>query len=200
MKKILLSLFVMLSFGGYALYSKNAAEAEAKNIPVASIADSALPTGSAAVPAPAQPAYSVSRRHDDDDDDDDRPIRKPATIPAVQPATIPTPTNNVPTPSQAPVATGQYKDGSYTGNSADAYYGYVQVQAIIKGGKIADVKVLQSPNDRSTSIRINSQAMPYLVQEAIQVQNAKVNVVSGATDSSYAFQESLGTALAIAQR
>ena len=76
----------------------------------------------------------------------------------------------------------------------------MQVQAIIQGGKIADVKVLQSPNDRSTSIRINSQAMPYLVQEAIQVQNAKVNVVSGATDSSYAFQESLGTALAIAQR
>ena len=90
---------------------------------------------------------------------------------------------------------GQYADGSYTGDTFDAFYGNIQVQAVISGGKLTDVKFLQYPNDRSTSIEINSQAMPMLKQEAIQVQSANVNVISGASDTSSAFIQSLGTAL-----
>ncbi len=88
-----------------------------------------------------------------------------------------------------------YKDGQYTGNAADAYYGNIQVKVIISGGKITDVVFLDYPHDRGTSIEINSQAMPYLKQEAIQVQNANVDIISGATDSSLAFRQSLQTAL-----
>lgn len=90
---------------------------------------------------------------------------------------------------------GQYKNGEYTGNVADAYYGNVQVKAIIAGGKITDVQFLQYPHDRRTSVEINSQAMPMLKQEAIQVQNAQVNTVTGATQTSRAFRESLQSAL-----
>jgi uncharacterized protein with FMN-binding domain len=90
---------------------------------------------------------------------------------------------------------GPYKDGKFIGNVADAYYGYVQVQVNITGGKISDVIFLQYPNDRRTSIEINSQAMPYLKQEAISAQSAKVNYVSGATQTSRAFKESLSGAL-----
>ena len=58
---------------------------------------------------------------------------------------------------------------------------------------------LDYPKDRSTSIRINSRAMPILKSEAIQAQNSNVNTISGATDSSGAFRESLASALAQAK-
>ena len=90
---------------------------------------------------------------------------------------------------------GMYKDGTYTGSVADAYYGNVQVQVMVQGGKIADVQFLQYPNTHSTSVMINSQAMPYLKSEALQVQSANVNIVSGATETSLAFQQSLADAL-----
>ncbi len=90
---------------------------------------------------------------------------------------------------------GTYKDGTYTGSVADAFYGNIQVQAIIKGGKITDVKFLQYPNDRPNSVAINQQAMPYLKQEALQAQSANVDGVSGATDTSQAFVQSLSSAL-----
>jgi uncharacterized protein with FMN-binding domain len=92
-----------------------------------------------------------------------------------------------------------YKDGTYTGNVADAYYGNVQVQTTIQGGKIAGVTFLQSPSTHGTSIAINDQAIPYLKQEAIQSQSANVDIISGATDTSMAFQQSLAAALAQAQ-
>ena len=92
-----------------------------------------------------------------------------------------------------------YKDGTYTGSVADAFYGNVEVQANISGGKLASVTFLQYPSDRSTSRSINSQAMPYLQQEAIAAQSGQVNVVSGATDTSQAFVQSLTSALAQAQ-
>lgn len=93
-----------------------------------------------------------------------------------------------------------YKDGTYTGSAADAYYGYIQVQAVISGGKITDVKFLQYPNDQENSIYINQQAMPYLKQEAIQAQSGNVNIITGATDSSQAFIQSMNDALNQAQR
>ncbi len=109
---------------------------------------------------------------------------------------------STPTTTQAsgsttpPTSQGQYKDGTYTGSVADAFYGNVQIQVVIGGGRITDVVFLQYPNDRSTSIAINTQAMPYLKQEAIQAQSAQVDIVSGASDTSQAFQASLASALA----
>ena len=105
-----------------------------------------------------------------------------------------------PPPSTGSVATtatpqSQYRDGIYTGSQADAYYGTVQVQVKISGGKIADVTFLSYPSDRGTSRSINSYAMPQLTQEAIQAQSANVNGVSGASDTSAAFRQSLSAAL-----
>ncbi len=89
----------------------------------------------------------------------------------------------------------KYKDGNYTGKIADAFYGDFQVKAIIENGRIKDIEFLIYPNDRSTSIQINEQAIPLFRQEAIKNQNAEVDVVSGATQSSVAFKESLQSAL-----
>lgn len=91
--------------------------------------------------------------------------------------------------------TAKYKDGIYTGSVADAYYGNVQVSAKISGGQITDVTFLQYPDTHDTSVMINQQAMPYLKQEAIQSQNANVQIISGATFTSQAFVQSLTAAL-----
>lgn len=96
-------------------------------------------------------------------------------------------------------SSGRYKDGSYTGSVADAQWGYVQVKAIIKNGKITDVQWLQYPSDRSRSQYINSVADPELTSEAIQAQSAQVDAITGATDSSDAFMQSLSDALSQAQ-
>ncbi|HVO43459.1 MAG TPA: FMN-binding protein [Aggregatilineales bacterium] len=98
-------------------------------------------------------------------------------------------------PSPVPAQNGQYRDGQYVGQPTDAYYGMVQVEAVVHGGKVVDVQFLDYPHDRRTSQFINSQAMPYLKSEAIQAQNAQVDIISGATLTSEAFAQSLQTAL-----
>jgi uncharacterized protein with FMN-binding domain len=96
--------------------------------------------------------------------------------------------------SGAPAGSG-YKNGSYTGSVADAQWGYIQVKAVIAGGKITDVQFLQYPNERQYSVQVNSFADPQLTQEAIQAQSAQVDIITGATDSSEAFMQSLSDAL-----
>jgi uncharacterized protein with FMN-binding domain len=105
------------------------------------------------------------------------------------------PNQPVTTATPVPVVKSMYADGTYTGNAADAYYGTIQVQAIVQNGKLTDVQFLQYPSDRNRSVSINTFAMPILRSEAISAQNANVDIVSGATDSSLAFEQSLGSAL-----
>lgn len=92
-----------------------------------------------------------------------------------------------------------YKDGSFTGRSSDAIYGYVRVKATISGGRLTTVEFLDYPKDRGNSVEINDYAIPKLKDQAIHVQSAQVDGVSGATDTSQAFIESLGDALAQAK-
>ncbi|MEI7615296.1 MAG: FMN-binding protein [Actinomycetota bacterium] len=108
-------------------------------------------------------------------------------------------TSTTTAPTVTTVANALYKDGQYDGIAADAYYGLVQVKAIIQGGKLTDIQFLSYPSDRSYSVELNSQALPILKSEAIQNQSAKVNIVSGATNSSRAFIISLSSALTQAQ-
>jgi uncharacterized protein with FMN-binding domain len=119
-----------------------------------------------------------------------------APAPAVALAAPPAPPTDVPTP--APVR-GQYRDGSYAGQVVDAYYGYVQVQATVAQGRLTDVQILEYPNDRRTSIRINNYAIPYLTQESLHAQSANVDIISGATLTSEAYIESLASALTSAR-
>ena len=94
-----------------------------------------------------------------------------------------------------PPGSAQYRDGAYTGPVVNAYYGLMQIQAIIKGGRLDSIRILKYPNDRRTSIYINRQALPMLRNEVISAQSAQVNIISGATLSSEAFIQSLGAAM-----
>ena len=157
MKKLVLSISVVIVFATYAMYQKMGI----------------LP-----------PIYTPERTGSD------------TPVGAVVPIPTPSPTG-APTPNPKPV--GLYKDGSYTGIPADAYYGVIQVKAIVSHGKLSDIEFLKYPNDRGTSIMINTQAMPIWKSEAIKVQSANVDIVSGATQSTVAFDESLASALALAK-
>ncbi|TPM89925.1 FMN-binding protein [Mesorhizobium sp. B2-1-5] len=88
-----------------------------------------------------------------------------------------------------------YADGVYTGPTADAYYGIIQIQALVQGGQLTALKVLKYPSDRRTSVSINRQALPMLRDEAISAQSANVDIISGATLTSRAFIQSLRGAL-----
>ncbi len=117
--------------------------------------------------------------------------------PSDQPSQSPGKTSSVSSsePSPSPSSTGAYLDGTYTGTPADAGWGTVEVQALIANGEISDVQFLQHPDHRSRSRTINDRAMPILSQEALQSQRAEVDVVTGATDTSDAFIQSLTSAL-----
>jgi uncharacterized protein with FMN-binding domain len=175
MKKFLISAIFIIGFGSYAAYNY--------------FTTTTASAVSVATSTTAIPAVNVTQTSD------------PASISASEPSapaiTQTTPVPVVTTITQTTTASlGQYKNGTYTGTVADAYYGNIQVEAVISGGKLTNVVFLQYPNDRSTSRAINTQAMPQLKAEAIQNQSAKVDGVSGASDTDAAFEQSLASALA----
>jgi uncharacterized protein with FMN-binding domain len=93
---------------------------------------------------------------------------------------------------------GQYKDGTYAGSVVSAFYGNFQVVVTIQGGRITDVTFPQAPSGGNSSV-VSAMALPALKQEAITAQSANVNTVSGATQDSSAFNQSLTVALAQAK-
>lgn len=68
--------------------------------------------------------------------------------------------------------------------------------------KITAVQVPTYPNHTDRSVFINQQAIPLLVQEALKAQFdiSQVQVISRATDTSYAFGQSLQAALLAAKK
>ena len=118
--------------------------------------------------------------------------RLPRPRPAYRPPAAVQPVTRV---AMRMVSNGRYADGTYTGPVVDAYYGLVQIQAIVQRGQIADIAVLQYPSDRRLSVRINRYALPLLRDEVVSAQSANVDIVSGATLTSEAFIRSLGSAL-----
>jgi uncharacterized protein with FMN-binding domain len=134
-------------------------------------------------------AYSAGIRHQQPR------INPPSTSTSVHSPITTSGSGTPPSDNVAMNNAGKYKDGNYTGSVADAYYGSVQVEAMINGGKITDIKFLQYPDTHSTSVYINQQAVPYLQQEAIKAQSSHVNIISGATYTSQAFIQSLSSAL-----
>jgi uncharacterized protein with FMN-binding domain len=61
--------------------------------------------------------------------------------------------------------------------------------------KIAAVKVPVYPNHTDRSVFINQNALPTLIQETMRAQSSRVDLVSGATDTSLSFQQSLQSAI-----
>jgi len=85
--------------------------------------------------------------------------------------------------------------GQLTGNAIQIPFGTVQVQVTMQNGTITDVQALQLPNDQGHSAEISAYAGPQLRSEALQAQSAQIDTISGATYTSYGYQQSLQSAL-----
>jgi uncharacterized protein with FMN-binding domain len=67
--------------------------------------------------------------------------------------------------------------------------------------RVTAVRVPTYPNHTDRSVFINQNALPTLVQEALTAQFAgSIDMVSGATDTSYGFEQSLQSALLAAKK
>ena len=84
--------------------------------------------------------------------------------------------------------------GTTTGPVISTPYGPVQVEVVVSGGQIADVKALRLPSG-GTSGSIADYSVPLLRQEALSAQSAGIQAVSGATYTSQGYADSLQAAL-----
>ncbi len=208
LKKILVSFFVILGFVFYAIYQRNGNGQQNFAInPLttnSSMAQSSpdLASSTTESQSSSNPPLTLSGNEDESDDDESYSTQTSQSSVNQSTATTGTTTDTSTTASTTnttTVANALYKEGQYNGSIADAYYGNVQVRAIIQGGKLTDVQFLSYPNDRNQSIEINSRALPILKSEAIKAQSAQVDIVSGATNTSNAFINSLSSALSQAK-
>jgi len=80
------------------------------------------------------------------------------------------------------------------GPSVNMRWGPIQVTVKVKGKKILGISATY-PTERPRSQFINSQAIPLLRQEVLQLQSAQIQLIGGATMTSEAYAQSLQLAL-----
>jgi ferredoxin-NADP reductase/uncharacterized protein with FMN-binding domain len=86
----------------------------------------------------------------------------------------------------------------YSGQAESTQYGPIQVAITVQSSRITAVTVSASPDSTRSQV-LEAQAIPVLKSETLQAQSANVNTVSGATEVSNAYVQSLQSALAKAQ-
>ena len=99
--------------------------------------------------------------------------------------------------AQTPVVTAPAKkvvSGTFTGDSVDVRYGYVQVKITVENGKITDAQAVQAPSGRND--RWTQMSVPVLRERTLAAQSANISGVSGASFTSYGWYTSLVSALA----
>jgi uncharacterized protein with FMN-binding domain len=96
--------------------------------------------------------------------------------------------------------------------AAASQWGYVQVTLTIRkttttvgtkktvARKIIKISIPQYPNHTDRSVYINQTALPYLMQETLKAQSANIQMISGASNSSYAFIQSLQAAIMLEKK
>jgi len=119
--------------------------------------------------------------------------KKPTPTPTPRPhkRSKPKPTAT-PRPTATPTATTL--NGTFQGPAVDMRWGPVQATITVQDGKITDVKVGTNP-DTSRSQFIDDHAAPLLREETLKAQSANIDLFSGATMTSEAYQQSLSSAL-----
>jgi len=105
-----------------------------------------------------------------------------------------TPVPAVKTPAAAPSQSSKSVSGTFTGDSVDVRYGFVQVKITVENGKITDAQAVQAPSGRND--RWTQRAVPILRQQTLAAQSAQITGASGASFTSYGWYTSLASALA----
>ena len=82
-----------------------------------------------------------------------------------------------------------------TGKVGNTVYGPVQVELVVKSGKIVKVAILEQPANTIHDIQIGEFAFPRLISETLAAQGAKIDAVSGASYTSAGYIASLQSAV-----
>jgi uncharacterized protein with FMN-binding domain len=133
------------------------------------------------------------------------PLSALASLRMYQPPPVQTPLpliTGTPSPGAAvPVPAGTHlEDGDYLSDTEQYEWGDLQVKISVHGGQITGVQMVQYPDHRAESLQISQMASPLLDSEVIKTQQAKVDVVSSATDTSYVFRDAIAGAIVKASR
>lgn len=119
---------------------------------------------------------------------------RPAAIGPARPTASPSP-STTPTPgSSSPAPTTTATKTEY-GQPVNTQYGTVQVRVTETAGRIVAVQPVQLPDTRGRDIEIDNIAVPQLIQETIDAQSARIDMISGATFTSAGYIQSLQSAL-----
>jgi uncharacterized protein with FMN-binding domain len=112
------------------------------------------------------------------------------------------PVNGTPDPGATPpIPAGTHlEDGDYESDKVTFEWGDLRTRILVTGGKITTVQIMSYPDHRSQSLYLIQLADPILTSEVIKSQQAKVNVVSSATNTSIAFQDAIAGAIIKATR
>ncbi|MFE9191168.1 FMN-binding protein [Micromonospora sp. NPDC007208] len=89
-----------------------------------------------------------------------------------------------------------------TGNGFENEYGYVQVQIVVSGNRIVEAVALSLPSGGESDIHsgdvrdtYDGTGAPGTPSEVVRKQNANLNTVSGATETSNSYKQSLRSAI-----
>lgn len=122
------------------------------------------------------------------------PIAK-TKAPAESTATTATQATIAPTATELPtsaetIATGKYKDGTYSG-SAYGYRGSISLEVTVKSGNISDITVTSFDDDDEFFYKAEQK----IISSIIEAQDTDVSTVSGATYSSRGIIDAVADAL-----
>lgn len=125
------------------------------------------------------------------------PVTTPTTGPVA--AVGPTPTasasaGSAPT-SGTSASASKGKSGTFVGDPVSSQFSTIQVEVVVSGGRVSDIKLLEDSDDEERSAQIDGYAIPILRSEALSAQSANVDGVSGATYTSQSYAQSLQSAL-----
>ena len=120
------------------------------------------------------------------------PSEAPSASPGSSAGPTPTPTKT-PKPSKAP--TGTLKDGTYDGDAIKFKYGTAQVEIVVSGGVITEVKALKLPTAGGYTKRVTTFFQTDIPARVVADQGWKISNISGATYTSRAYSQSLQSAI-----
>jgi uncharacterized protein with FMN-binding domain len=85
-----------------------------------------------------------------------------------------------------------------SGPTVNMRWGGVRVVIYVQGKRVVDVRAAY-PTERARSAQINQHAIPILRSEVLKAQSANIHAVSGATNTTDAYKNSLAAALRTAR-
>jgi uncharacterized protein with FMN-binding domain len=84
---------------------------------------------------------------------------------------------------------------TFTGTREQNPYGAVQLEITVQGTRMVDIRAIEMPDSESRSDQLSDQVSVQLREEALQEQGYDLDTVSGATETSVSYRDSLRAAI-----